>query len=63
VLDKFQQKINLMMEAVPCAAEAQVKSGVGFVVNNLAVVFLHMLGFSPVSVILSILHMHAFIYH
>jgi hypothetical protein len=41
-LDKFPQKINLMMEAVPCAAEVQVKSGVGFVVNNLAVVFLQM---------------------
>jgi hypothetical protein len=32
-----------MMEAVPSAAEAQVKSGVEFVVKNMAVVFLQML--------------------
>jgi hypothetical protein len=32
-----------MMEAVPYAAEAQVTSGTGFVVDNLAVVFLQML--------------------
>ena len=43
MLDEFPLKINLTLEAVPYAAEAQVKSGMGFVVNNLAVVFLQML--------------------
>ena len=63
MLDKFPLKINLMLEAVPCAAEAQVKSGMRFVVNNLAVVFLQMLWFSPLNVTPLILHVHAFIYH
>lgn len=63
MLDKFPLKINLMLEAVPCAAKSQIKSGMGFVVNNLAAVFLQMLSFSLVSVTLLIFHVHALIYH